>query len=86
LFLKANAMLNFDNMANAHFYAALIIHFKNPQKTPTKRANSANVICNWSQIKTVPITTAIFPLDITILVQNLYMLNYCHDSLALLLP
>lgn len=41
---------------------------------------------NWSKIKTVPTTTAAFSLDITIPVQYLYTLNYCHASLALLLP
>lgn len=44
--LKANAMLNFNNIANAHLYAALMIQLETLQKTPTKRTNTGNIICN----------------------------------------
>lgn len=34
--LKANAMLHFNNMANAHLYAALTIHLKLYRRHPQK--------------------------------------------------
>lgn len=84
-FLKANAMLNFNNMASAHFYAALIIHLKlhrrHPQGGQIQKISSAT----GAKLKLL-ITTAAFSLDITILVQHWYALNYPHASLALLLP
>lgn len=35
-FLKANATLNFNNMASAHCYAALIIHLQLHRRHPQK--------------------------------------------------
>lgn len=43
--LKANSMLNFNNIANAHLYAALMIHLKlyrrHPQKGQIQEISSA---------------------------------------------